>query len=403
VTDANCPIAEEFCNLDLDGGGGGTANGRAVEEGNCNYCHDSTSTDTCDVGGTDKCVIASTVDCVIDADCNGPVITNHDTHHFTGLPGTHISGFCSVTTAAACSDDGDCPATETCETQLGYPAGGEACLWCHQPLFPGAGIGFPKFDAFDIRTCANCHGIPSVHNIQKDSDSPADGIDPGTEDPYYGHIGSNTDCQGCHGFTAANAPGSGPVIPYISSADDLTMTAGTDTTVTLTGVAFTNIIQGPVGPFEVASNVELTASDGSVTTVTPDSVTESEIVVTLPGSLAVGNYDLRAVKGPKSSNPVVVSVTQAVAITDTDCNKKKGVLTITGSGFSVKPEGTDEYISVEVNGVQADLISWGDTLIKASVSRCSNKDTVTVNSLYDSASSGSSKPPKPCKGKGCNK
>jgi hypothetical protein len=251
-----------------------------------------------------------------------------------------------------------------------------------------------------MRACETCHGIPSLHNIQVDS-QPDGSIDPGAEDAYYGHIGNNTDCNGCHGFSVASAPQSGPVIPNITSADDLTVTAGTDTTVTLTGTAFTNTVMG--GTIELISSVELTASDGSTTLLTPDSVTESEIVVTLPGSLSVGNYDLRVVKGPKSSNQVVVSVTPAVAITDTACNKKKGVLTITGSGFSEKPEGTDAYISVEVNGNPAELISWSDSQIRASVSRCSNKDTITVNALYGSASSGDGKPSKPCKGKGCNK
>jgi hypothetical protein len=369
VTDANCLIAGEVCNPDLDGGGGGAANARGTEEGNCNYCHDSSTTDSCDeVAGT--CVAVPATACQIDADCNGPILINHDTHHFTGLTGVVIG-----------------------------PGDEEACLWCHQPLFPGADIGFPKRDVFDMRTCENCHGISSLHNLQKDSNG--GGIDPGAEDAYYGHIGNNTDCNGCHGFTAANAPESGPVVPQISNVDDLTMTAGIDTTITITGAAFTNTVM--YGAITLTSDVELTASDGSTTLLTPDSVTESEIVVTLPGSLAVGNYDLRVVKGPKSSNQVIVSVTPAVLITDTDCSKKKGVLTITGSGFSEKSEGTDEYINVEVNGQSVDLISWTDTQIRASVSGCSNKDTVTVNSLYDSASSGSSKPTKPCKGKGCNK
>jgi hypothetical protein len=404
VTDANCSIAGEVCNLDLDGGGGGGTNGRGTEQGNCNYCHDSSTTDTCDTG-TGFCVAALATACIIDADCNGPILINHDTHHFTGLPGVEIN-----------------------------PAGDEACLWCHQPLFPGAHIGVPKHDAFDIRVCENCHGISSLHNIQVDSDlcifdinppdgtndtcsdgiTPCvadadceDGIDPGEEDAYYGHIGNNTDCNGCHGFTAAGAvaPESGSIIPYITSADDLTMTVGTDTTVTLTGVAFTNIVTPPVGdPIELTSTIELTAADGSVTALTPDSITESKIVVTLPGSLSAGKYHLRAVKGPKVSNQVVVVVTPEVAIADTSCNRKKGVLIISGSGFGANVEGADDYINVQVDGQTVDIISWSDTQIKASVDSCSKKATITVNALYGSASSdsdGSGKPPKPCKGKKC--
>jgi hypothetical protein len=362
VTDANCSIAGEVCNLDLDGGGGGMPNARGTEEGNCNYCHDSSTTDTCDeVAGT--CTAVPSTACMIDADCNGPILINHDTHHFTGATGL-------------------------------VPGG--ACWFCHP-------VRTPTRTAADMRACETCHGIPSLHNIQVDSPAVLNigSINPGAEDAYWGHIGNNTDCNGCHGFSVANAPDTGPVIPYIAGVDDLTMTAGTDTTVTLTGAAFTNTVMG--GTIELFSQVEMTASDGSTTLLVPDSVTESEIVVTLPGSLAVGNYDLRAVKGPKGSNPVVVSVTPAVVITDTACSKKKGVVTITGSGFSEKPEGTDDYIGVTINGVDAELISWGTTTIKASVSKCTGKDTVTVDALYGSATSGNGKPPKPCKGKGCNK
>jgi hypothetical protein len=368
VTDANCPIAGEVCNLDLDGGGGGMANARGTEQGNCNYCHDSTSTDTCDTG-TSTCVAVPATACLIDADCNGPILINHDTHHFTGATGL-------------------------------VPFGG-ACVLCH------GGLGnnrTPSHTAYDIRGCEKCHGFPSLHNIQVDSNG--GGITPGGEDAYFGHIGSNTDCNGCHGFSVASAPGTGPVIPYITSADDLTATAGADATITLTGVALTNNIDTGTELIELASDAELTAADGSVTSITPDSVTESEMVVTLSG-LSAGNYSLRAVKGTNASNPVVVAVTDAVTMTATDCNRKSGLLTIDGSGFGSKPEGTDDYINVQVDGQTVDLISWSDTQIRASVSSCSKRATVTVNALYGSASSadsgngGGGKPDKPCKGKKC--
>ncbi|NIN35708.1 MAG: hypothetical protein GTO60_11730, partial [Gammaproteobacteria bacterium] len=90
-----------------------------------------------------------------------------------------------------------------------------------------------------------------------------------------------------------------------------------------------------------------------------------------------------------------ISIVPDVIITDVNCDKKKGVLTITGSGFGEKIEGTDAYISVEVNGDPVEIISWTDTQIKASVSRCSRRITVTVNALYGSDTSGDGKPPKP--------
>jgi hypothetical protein len=177
------------------------------------------------------------------------------------------------------------------------------------------------------------------------------------------------------------------------------MTAGTDTLVTLTGAAFTNTY---LGMFNWTSNVSLTAADGSTTVLTPDSISEYSLTVTIPGTTAAGNYDIRAVKESTESNPVVISIKPAVTITDVKCRKRRGRLIIRGSGFSEKVEGTDSYINVEVNGEMADIISWRDNMIKASVSRCSTDANVTVNALFGSATTGNDKPPKPCTGKSCN-
>jgi len=71
---------------------------------------------------------------------------------------------------------------------------------------------------------------------------------------------------------------------------------------------------------------------------------------------------------------------------------------------SGEPAGTDGYINVQVDGQKVDIISWSDTRIKASVSKCSGNATAKVNALSGSASSGngsSGKPDKPCDGKKC--
>ena len=80
--------------------------------------------------------------------------------------------------------------------------------------------------------------------------------------PFYGHIGNPDDCWGCHGFdqvTASSAPGTGSIVPYIGFADLTVVTSGTDTSVTLSGSAFTNTVAG----YELSSIVVLTAADGS--------------------------------------------------------------------------------------------------------------------------------------------
>jgi hypothetical protein len=245
-------------------------------------------------------------------------------------------------------------------------------------------------DEYAIRTCEGCHGFESLHNIQVDSDSDTI-INVGSELIGYGHIGNNDDCWGCHGFLQANAPGTGPVTPFIGSSDVMSMITGTDTVVTLTGEAFTNLVSG----FDFTSSVVLTAADSSSVTLTPNSINSNQLVVTIPGTTAPGNYFLRAVKGSAESNPVVISVKPAVTITDVKCVKRRGRVTIKGTGFGEKLEGTDAYMNVKVNGETADIISWNDSRIKIAVSRCSNDDDITVNALYGSASTGSAAPPKP--------
>jgi hypothetical protein len=238
---------------------------------------------------------------------------------------------------------------------------------------------------YDIRFCEGCHGYDSLHNIQTDSDGDGD-IVVGGELPGYGHVGADdpgagSDCWGCHGFSVASAPGAGPLTPYISSSDVLVMTAGTDTAITLTGTAFTNVS----GINQYTSNVVMTAADGDSVTLTPDSISQESLTVAIPGTTDLGNYTLQAVKDEyTASNPVALSVKPAVVITEVKCYKCLSTMTITGSSFSEKPEGTDEDINIMEGGRPLNVISWSDTRIKVSGARCRGK--VTVNALFGSAS-----------------
>ncbi|MCK5505089.1 MAG: IPT/TIG domain-containing protein, partial [Thermodesulfovibrionia bacterium] len=98
-----------------------------------------------------------------------------------------------------------------------------------------------------------------------------------------------------------------------------------------------------------------------------------------------GNYKVKALKLNKYSNPRVISVKPPVGIVDIDCNKKSGQLKITGSGFGEKPDGTDDYLNVDVDGQTVNVISWTDTEITVSVSYCKGNLSVTVNALFGSA------------------
>ena len=305
-------------------GDSSTVNSRGTQAGNCNFCHDSG----------------------IHTD-GREIVYNLLSHHGAG----YFQGY----------------------------LGSGPCFWCH--------IDEGLEEAQKIRKCEGCHGIQSLHNIQVDSNAPANigTIVPGQEYPYYGHIGSNDDCWGCHGFSSSSAaaPYSGPVVPYVADVSASSLTAGVSSTITVSGSAFTNIVQGPTGPIELKSNVVLTAANSSTTTITPIITTESSMDVTIPGTLAAGNYDLRAVKGPKASNLFVVSVKPTVVINSATCSS--GVVTITGSGFSEYVNAVNSGTSVRLlGGSTCTVNSWSDTQIKANCGTCSG--TVEVDSVFGTAS-----------------
>jgi hypothetical protein len=253
---------------------------------------------------------------------------------------------------------------------------GNRCNWCHD-------FGLP-FDE-QIRVCEGCHGPDSLHNIQADSPkAPTGTIVIGGEDAGYGHVGrdagpNDSDCWGCHGFSTSSAYGAGPGVPSISTSDTAVVVAGTDVQVTLTGAAFTSILDTTL----YISDVLLTAADGSGTYLTPDDVTEGDLTVTIPGTTEPGNYSLQAVKDGEASNALSITVVPDVAIIDVMCSKCLGTMTIDGSGFAEKPANTDEDISVTEGGRLLNVISWTDTEITVSGARC--RGDVVVNSVYGSS------------------
>lgn len=248
----------------------------------------------------------------------------------------------------------------------------DKCQLCHDVHAP-AGT--------EIRQCEACHGVNSLHNIQVDSD--ANGIDPGAETAYYGHIGNQDDCWGCHGFTALSAPYSGPVIPDIASLSASTITAGFATQLTISGVAFTNVVQGPLGPIEVTSTVVLEAADGTQTVLTPDSISEDTMVVMVPATMTAGNYAVTAVKGGSISNSVNLAILPAVKITAASC--ANGVVSISGSGFSqyINAEGSGTSVSLPDAVADCTVVSWTDTSIVAQCGQCD--PAITVDSVFGDA------------------
>ncbi|MHB8971573.1 MAG: hypothetical protein ACYC3X_18405 [Pirellulaceae bacterium] len=257
------------------------------------------------------------------------------------------------------------------------------CLLCHDIQ-----------DSLNIRVCEGCHGPDSLHNIQ--ADSPNSGnlgtIVVGGEDAGYGHVGrdvgpGDSDCWGCHGFSIASAPQSGPIIPTVYSSNVASIRAGTNASVTLTGASFTNAM----GTTLYESEVALTAADGSSVMLTPDIILDQgKLVVTIPGSTAPGNYNLQAVKDEFASNPAVISVVPVVKITKASGT---GPVTITGSGFGGYAQGSGTTVTGTISGgrvrgaetrtIQGTIISWSDTKIVARFREV--PQTVSVRSVFGNA------------------
>jgi hypothetical protein len=255
------------------------------------------------------------------------------------------------------------------------------CLVCHD-----------IFNPLSIRVCEGCHGPDSLHNIQADSPKASNlgMIVVGGEDAGYGHVGKDigpgdSDCWGCHGFSVATAPRSGPIIPTVYSSDLASIRAGSDATVTLTGASFTNI----AGTTLYESQVALTAANGSSALLIPDLILDQgRLVVTIPGNTAPGNYNLQAVKGEFASNPTVVSIVPRVTITSVTVN---GRMTITGRGFGgyAKGSGTAVIGTVasarggRLRTLEATIVSWNDTKIVASFRE--TPQTLRVRSVFGDA------------------
>ena len=237
-----------------------------------------------------------------------------------------------------------------------------------------------------VRRCENCHGISSIHNIQFDSNG--DGkIVPGGETAYFGHIGNSpTDCNGCHGgyiqSAAGMAPGSGPVVPELTDLSTFRATAGEAVTITAKGHALTNEVKTPTGYKTLKCTVTLTDSNGKVIELTPETISESSLTVTIPGNLAAGSYYLRAKKVKNESNPMSFVIVPKVSISNVSMNDD--TLTVSGSGFSQYMAGDGSGVKVSIGGAECSVESWTDNEV---VAKCSAKcGSVVVEGVFGSAS-----------------
>ncbi|MCJ7601564.1 MAG: hypothetical protein MUO63_08695 [Desulfobulbaceae bacterium] len=361
----------------------------------CLYCHQQTTATT--VHHRTAKAIAS--DCKA---CHGPIDNPGDGHY---IPDDILHPISSITPSPS-SDH--LPATQDPPGNCTYchaagidtSTGGNIAVFSNADTHHGIGLVNAAGDPFakctvchtgdiTMRLCEACHGIKSLHNIQVDSDDADAVIIPGTEASYYGHIGSNEDCMGCHNFTGTSDELPAIVIqPNISSVSPLTVTAGFATELTISGAGITNAGD------TIVTSIRLTPGDGSEpTTLTPDTNEEDTIVVTIPATMATGNYALSAVKSYTdtdgsasnvSSNSVNLSIKPAVVITSASC--ANGIVSITGSGFSQYVNAYNSGTSVSLSGALADcnVLSWTDTAIGAKCGVCDS--TIDVESIFGEAS-----------------
>ncbi len=233
-------------------------------------------------------------------------------------------------------------------TGVGQPNSGSVhtCTLCHDLTPPN----------HTIRGCERCHGISSLHNIE--FDHKGDGITPGKEEPFWGHIGSPANCRGCHGnFAGAGVEailqsGEGPssgtnVVPTFDSVgmrgrgmrggrggmwSATTAGAGEPRTLTFTGSGFTSTLDSPNGPVELVANVVLIDKAGNSREFEASAATPTFLEVRLPDDLAPGSYDVYLAKGRVRSPVSNLVITPEVIIDDVDCDN--GTITVNGSGFS---------------------------------------------------------------------
>lgn len=248
------------------------------------------------------------------------------------------------------------------------------CNWCHNVA---SGI--------TIRQCEACHGVKSLHNIQVNTPATANlaTIVPGAEIRGYGHIGNNTDCQGCHtSIVGSSSPFSAAIVPYVKGQSTEIGLIGKETSLTLTGSAFTNV----GGDGVTVYNPKVSISGGTTNlSLEPFSVTESEIKVLVP-ALPLGNYEVTVTKEGVESNLAKLIVIPEVLVKSAVLGSRTS-LTITGQNFGTAPSTQyNSGLGVYVGTQPAKIVSWSNSKIVASSPGFKAGAKVVVQTLYGKVS-----------------
>ncbi|BDV42803.1 cytochrome c [Geotalea uraniireducens] len=249
-----------------------------------------------------------------------------------------------------------------------------ACATCH-PVHGGV---------LDIRGCESCHGIRSLHNIQQETPAPANvgTVVPGQEEAGWGHVGSNSDCNGCHlpAMWAASATPAGATVPAIGALSSRTVRSDRSTLLTIAGDSLVNSAAETTYTPTI-----LLGSGPTAVTLQPSSVSANRLQVVIP-PLPPGNYDLRVVKADKRSNRARLTVALLPAVKQASLTRGTDLVTIIGSGFGTPPPG--DYASglgVFANGAAARIVTWSATRIIVTSPGIKAGALVTVKTVNGSA------------------
>ncbi len=225
--------------------------------------------------------------------------------------------------------------------------------------YGNGGIG----DTLNGTGCEKCHSVRDLHNIE--TASPGRDITQTLTDeiPGYGHIGNNSDCNGCHQGWAGSVenPFPGPKAMMIDSVAPGVLTADVATDVTITGSGF---VEAPYTATVLVDGVS----------TTPKSVTETSIVATV--NLAAGAHSIVVQKDVATT--VLTTVMAVKPGTITSAKLAGTTLTIDGAGLGA---GQTMVVIVKSDGtrVSSDSItSSTDTQIVAVASQAAVGDTVEV-------------------------
>ena len=245
--------------------------------------------------------------------------------------------------------------------------------------------------------------MSSLHNIEFDRDG--DGITPGGEEPFWGHIGSPANCRGCHGnFQGAGVEailqtGTGPssdanIVPTYSrmgmsgrgmrGGRGGMWAASTDTRIlTFTGSGFISVIQGPDGPVEMVASVMLVDRNGDSWEYTASRVTPTELEVILPDDLPAGSYDLYLVKGSVRSPVTNLVIRPDVVVEQVTCEKGKVIISGRGFGGYLNAEGSGTALADTTTLKKCTVEAWSDSRIVADCGSV-QEESLRVDSVFGS-------------------